>query len=86
MPQISVFVAVALLAEMSLSFLGISIKPPIPSWGLDVGRSHRFMRQVPWLVFMPGLAILLMTLAVNFLGDGMPDALGPEHTRGETGT
>jgi ABC-type dipeptide/oligopeptide/nickel transport system permease subunit len=86
MQQISVFVAVALLAQMSLSFLGIGIKPPIPSRGLDVGRSYRFMRQAAWLVFVPGLAILLVTLAVNFLGDGLRDAAGPERARGEIGT
>jgi peptide/nickel transport system permease protein len=86
MQQISVSVAFALLAETSLSFLGIGIKPPTPSWGTDVGRGYRFMRLAPWLVFMPGLAILLTTLAVNFLDDGLRDALDPKHARGETGT
>lgn len=84
--QISVSIAFALLAETSLSFLGIGIKPPTPSWGADVGRGYRFMRLAPWLVFMPGLAILLTTLAFNFLGDGLRDALDPKHARRETAT
>ena len=81
--QISVSIAFALLAETSLSFLGIGITPPTPSWGADVGRGYRFMRLAPWLVFMPGLAILLTTLAFNFLGDGLRDALDPKHARKE---
>jgi len=81
--QVSVSIAFALLAETSLSFLGIGIKPPTPSWGADVGRGYRFMRLAPWLVFMPGLAILLTTLAFNFLGDGLRDALDPKHPRTE---
>ena len=84
--QISVSIAFALLAETSLSFLGIGIKPPTPSWGADVGRGYRFMRLAPWLVFMPGLAILLTTLAFNFLGDGLRDALDPKHARRESTT
>jgi peptide/nickel transport system permease protein len=51
-----------------------------------VGRGYRFMRLAPWLVFMPGLAILLTTLAFNFLGDGLRDALDPKHARRETAT
>lgn len=80
--QISVGVAFALLAETSLSFLGIGIRPPTPSWGADVGRGYRFMRLAPWLVFMPGMAILLTTMAFNFLGDGIRDALDPRQRRG----
>ena len=76
--QVSVGVAFALLAETSLSFLGVGIKPPEPSWGTDVGRGYRFMRLAPWLVFMPGTAILLTTLAFNMVGDGARDALDPQ--------
>jgi peptide/nickel transport system permease protein len=75
--QISVSLAFALLAETSLSFLGVGIRPPLPSWGADVGRGYRFMRLAPWLVFMPGMAILLTTLAFNFIGDGIRDAVDP---------
>lgn len=75
--QVSISVAFALLAETSLSFLGVGIRPPLPSWGADVGRGYRFMRLAPWLVFMPGMAILLTTLAFNFIGDGIRDAVDP---------
>ncbi len=82
--QISISIAFALLAETSLSFLGIGIRPPEPSWGADVGRGYRFMRRAPWLVFMPGMAVLLTTLAFNFVGDGVRSALDPrqKHARG----
>ena len=79
--QVSIGVAFALLAETSLSFLGVGIKPPEPSWGTDVGRGYRFMRLAPWLVFIPGTAILLTTLAFNMVGDGMRDALDPRQAR-----
>jgi len=75
--QISISIAFALLAETSLSFLGVGIRPPAPSWGADVGRGYRFMRRAPWLVFMPGMVILLTTLAFNFVGDGLRAALDP---------
>jgi len=79
--QVSIGVAFALLAETSLSFLGVGIKPPEPSWGTDVGRGYRFMRLAPWLVFIPGSAILLTTLAFNMVGDGIRDAFDPRHSR-----
>jgi ABC-type dipeptide/oligopeptide/nickel transport system permease subunit len=75
--QVSVSVAFALLAETGLSFLGVGIRPPEPSWGADVGRGYRFMRMAPWLIFMPGMAIVLTTLAFTFIGDGLRDALDP---------
>ena len=79
--QVSIGVAFALLAETSLSFLGVGIKPPEPSWGTDVGRGYRFMRLAPWLVFIPGSVILLTPLAFNMVGDGMRDALDPRQAR-----
>ena len=75
--QVSISIAFALLAETSLSFLGVGIRPPEASWGADVGRGYRFMRRAPWLVFMPGMAVLLTTLAFNFVGDGVRTALDP---------
>ena len=75
--QVSISIAFALLAETSLSFLGVGIRPPEPSWGADVGRGYRFMRLAPWLVFMPGMAILLTTLAFNFIGDSLREAFDP---------
>jgi ABC-type dipeptide/oligopeptide/nickel transport system permease subunit len=82
--QVSVSVAFALLAETGLSFLGVGIPPPAPSWGADVGRGYRFMRLAPWLIFMPGMAIVLSALAFTFIGDGLRDALDPRH-RGRGG-
>lgn len=79
--QVSIGVAFALLAETALSFLGVGIKPPEPSWGTDVGRGYRFMRLAPWLVFMPGTAILLTALAFNLVGDGIRDAFDPRQSR-----
>ncbi|HUM14844.1 MAG TPA: ABC transporter permease [Candidatus Nitrosotalea sp.] len=79
--QISIGVAFALLAETALSFLGVGIKPPEPSWGTDVGRGYRFMRLAPWLVFMPGTAIFLTALAFNLMGDGIRDAFDPRLSR-----
>jgi peptide/nickel transport system permease protein len=74
-------VAGAILTESVLSFLGFGIQPPVPTWGnlLDSGR--RFTTIAPWLVWFPGLAILLTVLAVNFLGDGLRDALDPTQRR-----
>jgi peptide/nickel transport system permease protein len=79
--QVSIGVAFALLAETALSFLGVGIKPPEPSWGTDVGRGYRFMRLAPWLVFMPGTTILLTALAFNLVGDGIRDAFDPRQSR-----
>jgi peptide/nickel transport system permease protein len=74
-------VAAAILTESVLSFLGFGVQPPVPTWGnlLDYGR--RFTTTSPWLVWFPGLAILITVLAVNFLGDGLRDALDPTQRR-----
>ena len=63
----------AIIAEASLSFLGLGVQPPTPSWGtmLDAGRSHLF--DAPHLTIFPGLAIALLVLGFNFLGDGLRD-------------
>jgi peptide/nickel transport system permease protein len=79
--NITLTVALAILTESLLSFLGFGIQPPTPSWGnmLDDGRS--IMTIAGWLVWFPGLAILLTVLCVNFLGDGLRDALDPTQRR-----
>ena len=82
--QVSISLAFALLAETSLSFLGVGIRPPESSWGADVGRGYRFMRLAPWLVVIPGTVILLTTLAFNFIGDGLRDALDPRQRHATT--
>lgn len=69
------------LAETSLSFLGVGIRTPPPSWGSDMARGCRFIRIAAWLVFMPGIAILLTTLAFTFIGDDLRDALDPRQAR-----
>lgn len=73
--------AMAILAEASLSFLGLGIKAPTPSWGLMIaeGRTHLFVK--PHLVWIPGLAIFVLVLATNLLGDGLRDVSQPEGRR-----
>jgi peptide/nickel transport system permease protein len=72
----------AILAEASLSFLGLGVQPPTPSWGtmLNYGRSH--LLDAPHLTIVPGLAIALLVLGFNFLGDGLRDALDPTMSEG----
>jgi peptide/nickel transport system permease protein len=79
--NITLTVAIAILTESLLSFLGFGIQPPTPSWGnmLEDGRS--LMTIAGWLVWFPGLAILITVLCVNFLGDGLRDALDPTQRR-----
>ncbi len=76
--QASIGMAGAILAEASLSFLGLGVPPPLPSWGamLNDGRSHLF--DAPHLVFFPGLATMSAVLAFNFLGDGLREILNPK--------
>jgi peptide/nickel transport system permease protein len=71
----------AIIAEAALSFLGLGVQPPTPSWGtmLDAGRSHLF--DAPHLTIFPGLAIAILVLGFNFLGDGLRDRLDPRMTR-----
>jgi peptide/nickel transport system permease protein len=76
--QATVFLAYAVLAEAGLSFLGLGVQPPTPSWGemLSAGRLH--IQTSPWLTIFPGLAISLTVMAFNFLGDGLRDLLDPK--------
>ncbi len=67
----------AILAEASLSFLGVGVRPPTPTWGRMLSESFGFIYVQPWLSFFPGLAIFLLTLSFNLLGDGLRDALDP---------
>jgi peptide/nickel transport system permease protein len=75
-------VADAILTESALSFLGFGIQPPTPSWGNMLEGAQNFTLTAPWLVWFPGLAILITVLAVNFLGDGLRDALDPHQRIG----
>lgn len=81
--QLSLMMAFALLAEASLSFLGLGVVPPDASWGVMLGRAFRDIRVSPYLIYWPGLAIASTTLAFNMLGDGLRDALGREIRTGK---
>ena len=67
----------AILIESSLSFLGLGVQPPTPTWGNLLQDSQATMASKPWLTIFPGLAILLTVLSINFMGDGLQDALDP---------
>lgn len=79
--QATLGMAGAIIAEAALSFLGLGVQPPTPSWGtmLDAGRSHLF--DAPHLTIFPGLAIALVVLGFNFLGDGLRDRVDPKTSR-----
>ena len=70
-------IAAAIIAEASLSFLGLGQQPPEPSWGSMLNSAQRFLTQAPWLAVFPGLAIFLVVLSFNLVGDGLRDALDP---------
>lgn len=67
--------ATAILIESSISFLGIGIEPPTPDWGLMISSSQAYLQTAPWLAIFPGLAILIVVLGFNIVGDGLRDAL-----------
>ena len=75
--QATLAVASAVIAEASLSFLGLGQQPPAPSWGSMLNTAKNFVDQAPWMAIWPGLAIFLLVLAFNLLGDGLRDALDP---------
>lgn len=70
-------VANAILAEAYISFLGLGVQPPTATWGNMLDRANNYIDTAPWLWFFPGLLILLTVLSINFLGDGLRDALDP---------
>ena len=73
--------ASAILIEASLSFLGAGTPPEIPTWGNMVSSSRLFLSRAPWTIFAPGLALALVVLAVNLVGDGLRDRLDPRLAR-----
>jgi peptide/nickel transport system permease protein len=75
--QSTLAIAEAIIAEASLSFLGLGQQPPNPSWGSMLNSAQRFIESAPWLAIFPGLAIFLVVLAFNLVGDGLRDALDP---------
>ena len=76
--QASVLMAIAILVEASLSFLGVGVRPPTPSLGLMLADGRSFMLQAPWMVVFPGLAIMLAVLGFNMMADGLRDWLDPD--------
>ena len=79
--QATLAIAEAIIAEASLSFLGLGQQPPAPSWGSMLNAAQRFLSQAPWMAVYPGLAIFLVVLSFNLLGDGLRDALDPRAQR-----
>jgi peptide/nickel transport system permease protein len=76
--QASVLMAIAILVEAALSFLGVGVRPPTPSLGLMLADGRSFMGEAPWMVICPGLAIMLAVLGFNMLADGLRDWLDPQ--------
>jgi peptide/nickel transport system permease protein len=76
--QTSVLMAIGILVEAALSFLGVGVRPPTPSLGLMLSDGRGFMLQAPWMVIFPGAAIMLAVLGFNMLADGLRDWLDPQ--------
>jgi len=74
-------ISTAIMAEATLSYLGLGVQPPTPSWGLMVNAGQEYYRSSPWLMIYPGLAITLTVLSFSLFGDGLRDALNPQETR-----
>lgn len=83
--QASLLVAYAIIVEATLSFLGLGVQPPEPSWGSMLKAASQYMQVAPWLSVFPGFAIFMTVLGLNLLGDGLQRALDPRlRGRGET--
>lgn len=75
--QATLSIAAAIIAEAALSFLGLGQQPPAPSWGSMLNAAQRFLANAPWMALWPGLAIFMIVLSLNLVGDGLRDALDP---------
>ena len=86
--QLTVVFSAAVVAEASLSFLGFGTQPPEPSWGRDMSEARRFLADAPWMFLAPTSIIAVCVLSINFMGDGLRDALDPRawRTRRSVGT
>ena len=73
-------IGMTIIIEAALSFLQLGIQPPTPSWGNMIAAGRMYMTTQPWLVFAPGIALMIAALAFNFLGDGIRDVLDPKRT------
>jgi len=70
-------IATTVLLEATLSFLGIGVQPPIPSWGNIIFENQSYFASAPWLVFLPGIFIVMLALSFNLVGDALRDVLDP---------
>jgi peptide/nickel transport system permease protein len=77
--QATLTIASAIIAEASLSFLGLGQQPPAPSWGSMLNTAKDFLDEAPWMAIYPGLSIFLIVLSFNLFGDGLRDAFDPRH-------
>jgi peptide/nickel transport system permease protein len=73
--------ALAILLEAALSFLGLGVPPPLPSWGLMIAEGKDYMFFSPWVIMIPGVALFVLVLGINLLGDGLRDLLGTGRAR-----
>ena len=80
--QATLSIAAAIIAEAALSFLGLGQQPPAPSWGSMLNAAQRFLTNAPWMAMWPGLAIFLVVLSFNLVGDGLRDAARPARASG----
>jgi peptide/nickel transport system permease protein len=76
--QATVSIPAAIIAEAVLSFLGLGVQPPEPSWGTMLNAAQGFLETAPWMAWWPGLAICVLTLSFNLAGDGLRDVLDPK--------
>lgn len=77
--QASITMAASIIAEASMSFLGLGQQPPAPSWGSMLNSAQRFMADAPWMALWPGVMIFMVVMAFNVLGDGLRDVFQPKH-------
>jgi peptide/nickel transport system permease protein len=79
--QATVTIPAAIIGEAVLSFLGLGVQPPTPSWGVMLSDAQSYVSQAPRLAIFPGIAIFICSLSFNLLGDGLRDVLDPRTTR-----
>ena len=75
--QLSFLFAYAVLSEATLSFLGLGAVPPTPTWGNIMAQGRQYMTEAPWIITIPGVALMITVLGLNLLGDGLRDVLDP---------
>lgn len=83
--QVTIGFSAAVIAEASLSFLGLGVQPPASSWGRDLAEARRFIADAPWLFLAPTMMIMICVMSINFVGDGLRDALQPRSWRPRRG-